>query len=229
MRKRLLLSFFVLAALVNFTIQASAEIDMSVFENNPDLYEVEIDEFDDTGEIKPDMELLDNVAVFDLDSDHYKDALAVQFDIKLVDESGLAVPRIILVYLGEDWIFIDKVILKTDSNRYTFEVESETEVNDDGKVFEYVTIPLGDISIQLLEDIRDQYYRLQGDTVEEEKYLISIEGRVAGSSGQGDFSLTFKQADKIAQMYDDFVVAGGLEQDLALVDRVVPCEIKELD
>ena len=185
------------------TAGAEVKFDISVFENNPD-YKVEFDEMDDTGTI----ESSEGNAVAGAGEDG--DGLKLgSVDIKII-ENQPPIMRISLLYMGEDWIFTDKVILKTADKRYAFEVERDTDVSD-GKIFESFTLALTDESIQMVKDMIDS-----------DNFMVKM--RLDGDR-KVDGSLIFNR-EKLTQMYNDYVVSGALENDFSLVKTVFPCEIK---
>ena len=153
----------------------------------------------------------------------------------IINDGELAIPRISLIYYGEDWIFTDTVIIKDDEKRFTFEVDAATDTYN-GKVFEGMELVLGENGIQLLEQIEKEYERkveeYKDETDMDVKELLTnyfiLDGRLSGSSGDRDFSFVVNSASKIIEFYNDFVEAGGLEQDLSVVEGEFPCTVKEM-
>lgn len=118
MKKTLLTLFTTIAVCGMSYSQVYAQIDVSVFENKAD-YDVDMDDFDDTGEISfvggdnmPSGTVIGNP---DGDSGY----ISGELDIKIIDDGNIAAPRMTLLYTGDDWIFTDKIIIKTESHRYT--------------------------------------------------------------------------------------------------------------
>lgn len=185
------------------TAAAEVKFDISVFENNPD-YEVEFDEMDDTGTIKSS----DGNEVSGVGEDD--DGLILGLvDIKIL-ENRAPVMRITLIYMGEDWIFTDKVILKPADKRYAFEVSRNTEVSD-GKIYEGYTLILTDESIQMVKDMIDS------DT-----FIVKM--RLDGDR-RVDGILLFDR-EKLTQMYNDYLASGALENDFSAFRKAFPCTIK---
>ncbi len=185
------------------TAAAEVKFDISVFENNPD-YEVEFDEMDDTGTITSS----DGNVVAGAGEDD--DGLILgSVDIKIL-ENQPPLMRISLLYMGEDWIFTDKVILKPADKRYTFEVKRNTDVSN-GKIFENFTLVLTEESIQVIRDMIDS-----------DNFMVKM--RLDGDR-KVDGSLIFDK-EKLTKMYNDYVVSGALENDFSLVKTVFPCTIK---
>lgn len=119
MKKTLLTLFTTIAVCGMSYSQVYAQIDVSVFENKAD-YDVDMDDFDDTGEISfvggdnmPSGTVIGNP---DGDSGY----ISGELDIKIIDDGNIAAPRMTLLYTGDDWIFTDKIIIKTESHRYTW-------------------------------------------------------------------------------------------------------------
>lgn len=241
MKKRNLILGMTMAICMMSSITASAGIDMSVFEKNTEIYEIEIDDFDDTGTITllDDEELYDGNAhglIYKGDEISFSDDLYISFDIRIINDGELAVPRISLLYYGEDWIFTDTVIIKDDEKRFTFEVDPVTDTYE-GKVYEGMDLILGFNGIQLLEQVAKQYEKNleeykdepDPDTKKFNENWVTLRGRLAGSSAERDFTFYIESASRVAQLYYDFVEAGGLEQDLSAVDEEFPCVIKEMN
>lgn len=185
------------------TAVAEVKFDISVFENNPD-YKVEFDEMDDTGTIESSE---DNAVAGKVEDD---DGLILgSVDIKIVEDLP-PIMRICLSYVGEDWIFTDKVILKPADKRYAFEVKRDTDVSN-GNIIESFALVLTDESIQMVKDMIDS-----------DNFIVKM--RLDGDR-KVDGSLIFDR-EKLTQMYNDYVVSGALENDFSLVKTVFPCVIK---
>ncbi len=185
------------------TAAAEVKFDISVFENNPD-YKVEFDEMDDTGTIESSE---DNAVAGKVEDD---DGLILgSVDIKIVEDLP-PIMRICLSYVGEDWIFTDKVILKPADKRYAFEVKRDTDVSN-GNIIESFALVLTDESIQMVKDMIDS-----------DNFIVKM--RLDGDR-KVDGSLIFDR-EKLTQMYNDYVVSGALENDFSLVKTVFPCVIK---
>ena len=185
------------------TAAAEVKFDISVFENNPD-YKVEFDEMDDTGTIESSE---DNAVAGKVEDD---DCLILgSVDIKIVEDLP-PIMRICLSYVGEDWIFTDKVILKPADKRYAFEVKRDTDVSN-GNIIESFALVLTDESIQMVKDMIDS-----------DNFIVKM--RLDGDR-KVDGSLIFDR-EKLTQMYNDYVVSGALENDFSLVKTVFPCVIK---
>lgn len=213
MRKKFLTVLTTLAICGMTCSTAFASIDTSVFENKTD-YDVEIDDFDDTGVISfaggdDQPSGIFGGYVKNDDDNGYIYGVA---DIKLIQDGEIAVPRITFIYYGEDWIFTEKIIVKTSAHRYTFDVTRNTDTGD-GKIYETCTVVLTDESIQLLKDIAD------GNTS-----MLDI--RFSGDR-KVDGSVVF-DLDAMKELYGDYVAAGGLEQDLSVLQDMFPCAIKDL-
>ena len=213
MRKKFLTVLTTLAICGMTCSTAFASIDTSVFENKTE-YDVEIDDFDDTGIISfvgGDDQPSGILGGFVKDDDD-KGYIYGTVDIKLIQDGEIAVPRIIFIYYGEDWIFTDKIIIKTTDHRYTFDVTRDTNT-DDGKIYEICTLVLTDESIQLLKDIAEgsvsvMDIRFSGDR--------KVDGTVV-------FDL-----DAMKELYEDYAAAGGLDQDLSILHDTFPCAVKDL-
>lgn len=215
MIKKVLSSVLVFSML--FSLTAMASIDTSVFESK-DIYKIEIDDFDDTGEITfvstDDNKDAPSNLIIGAGGEDSSDEGAIMgnFDIKMLDSPSLAVMRITLLYMGEDWIFTDDMIIKTNKHRYTFPVDRQAEA-EGGKVYEMYTLVITDKSRGLLEDLIEDggsaEYRLSGDRKVDGKLLLS--------------------EDALKTMYDDYTEAGGFDQNFTTISTSFPCETKDLE
>lgn len=115
--------------------------------------------------------------------------------------------------MAEEWAFIDEFIIIAGSNRYTFGVDCEREILDDGSIMEAFVVVLTDESIGLLEDIANSdsltcSYRLSGDDdVDGDIYFVQ---------------------DSIGYLYESYVDSGALENDFSLMKTVYSCGIKAM-
>lgn len=206
--KRSLGVLFLVLALFSITLSCSAGInfDISVFKNNP-KYTVEFDDMDDTGEIS----LLEGGSFFGSNQDGDKGIIMATLSLKIIDAFPPAL-KLKIIYYGEDWVFTDKVIIKPDSTRYTFEVNRNTDVRD-GMILEVYTVVLTDESIGLLKDIVDAnisnvQYRLDGDR--------NVDGQLE------------VDVANIKQFYDDYLASGALNNDFSDLKTIFPCAIKNI-
>ena len=194
-----------------FALAEGFEFDISVFEDDPN-FEVEFDDMDDTGKIQF-AEDSDMTGLF-IGTSEDEDGGVVLGDMSIVITEGLPpVLGIGAYYIADDWAFIDEFIIIAGSNRYTFEVECEREVLDDGGIVETFIIAFSDESIGLVEDIINSEettfrYRLSGDD--------DIDGEMLFSK------------DSVKLLYETYVASGALENDFSLVETVCPCEIKSV-
>ena len=212
MLKRLLAVVLACALLWSgFALAEGFEFDISVFEDDPN-FEVEFDDMDDTGKIQF-AEDSDMTGMF-VGTSEDEDGGVVLGDMSIVITEGLPpVLGIGAYYFADDWAFIDEFIIIAGSNRYTFEVECEREVLDDGGIVETFIIAFSDESIGLVEDIINSEettfrYRLSGDD--------DIDGEMLFSK------------DSVKLLYETYVASGALENDFSLVEAVYPCEIKSM-
>lgn len=192
-------------AFADATTASEIKFDISPFENS-DNYTIEFDDMDDTCKISF-TEDGHVVGVFDNDNG----AVWGNVDVKIV-ENLPPVLRTALLYTGEDWIFIDRVIIKTSNSRYTFEVERDTDVSD-GKIWEFFTLVFTDESIQMLQDIVDSndFY---------------VKCRLDGSSRDVDGRLYFN-LDQIKELLDDYQASGALDNDFSIIKELCPCKVKQ--
>ena len=211
MLKRLIAVILTCVLLWSGAALAEIEFDISVFENDPN-YEVEFDEMDDTGTIRF-AEDSERTNIFMGTTDDEDDGMLFGVtDIRIAEGFPPSV-RLSILYMAEDWAFIDEFIIIAGSNRYTFGVDCEREVLDDGNIMETFVVVLTDESIGLLEDIANSdslsfSYRLSGDDdVDGDIYFIQ---------------------DSIGYLYESYVDSGALENDFSLMKTVYSCEIKAM-
>ena len=179
--------------------------DLFPFENNAN-YEVEFDEMDDTGEIS----LVEGGTIIGTTEEDDEGFILGDFDIKIV-ENLPPVVRVNLLYIGEDWVFTDEVIIKPADTRYTFEVDRNTDV-EDGKIYEMFTLAMTDESIQMLQDIVDNDVSM-------------VKCRLNGSDRDVDCNLLFN-TEKLGVFLDDYRASGSLNNSFAMVKEMYPCKIK---
>ena len=211
MLKRLIAVILTCVLLWSGAALAEIEFDISVFENDPN-YEVEFDEMDDTGTIQF-AEDSERTNIFMGTTDDEDDGMLFGVtDIRIAEGFPPSV-RLSILYMAEDWAFIDEFIIIAGSNRYTFGVDCEREILDDGSIMEAFVVVLTDESIGLLEDIANSdsltcSYRLSGDDdVDGDIYFVQ---------------------DSIGYLYESYVDSGALENDFSLMKTVYSCEIKAM-
>lgn len=205
MKKQLALVITLLLVFIVSVPALAVTFDLSPFENNAN-YEVEFDEMDDTGEIA----LVDGGVIFGKTEEDDEGFLMGDFDIKIIEDFPPVI-RVTLLYMGEDWIFTDKVIIKPADTRYTFEVNCDTDI-EDGEIFEMATLVLTDESIQMLQDIVDNN-------------LSEVKCRLDGSERDVDFNLSFN-VEKLRIFLDDYRASGSLNNSFAAIREAYPCKIK---
>lgn len=211
MLKRLIAVILTCVLLWSGAALAEIEFDISVFENDPN-YEVEFDEMDDTGTIRF-AEDSERTNIFMGTTDDEDDGMLFGVtDIRIAEGFPPSV-RLSILYMAEEWAFIDEFIIIAGSNRYTFGVDCEREILDDGSIMEAFVVFLTDESIGLLEDIANSdsltcSYRLSGDDdVDGDIYFVQ---------------------DSIGYLYESYVDSGALENDFSLMKTVYSCEIKAM-
>lgn len=211
MLKRLIAVILTCVLLWSGAALVEIEFDISVFENDPN-YEVEFDEMDDTGTIRF-AEDSERTNIFMGTTDDEDDGMLFGVtDIRIAEGFPPSV-RLSILYMAEEWAFIDEFIIIAGSNRYTFGVDCEREILDDGSIMEAFVVVLTDESIGLLEDIANSdsltcSYRLSGDDdVDGDIYFVQ---------------------DSIGYLYESYVDSGALENDFSLMKTVYSCEIKAM-
>jgi|GEM_PF-7027896 len=96
--------------------------------------------------------------------------------------------RLRIQYVAEDWLFIEKYTIKTDTQTYTYTPSGEIKRdNGDGKIWEWCDESISDETLAMIKDIANsqnpkirfhgsQYVKDQHITFEERQSLISIMG-----------------------------------------------------
>lgn len=191
------------------SVFAEMNFDISVFEND-ERFSVEFDDMDDTGEIN----LADSDFLFYGHCDEEgMGAFAFKLDIKIVNELP-PVLRLHVMYLAEEWVFGDRLIIKAGENRYTFDIDRQTEVLDNGNIAEMFTICFTDESMKLLEDcIANPYsvrFRYDGD-----------------SEVNGSIPLIDTMIENMKLFYDTYIASGAVNNDFSAIAEFYPCEIKQ--
>ena len=211
MLKRLIAVILTCVLLWSGAALAEIEFDISVFENDPN-YEVEFDEMDDTGTIRF-SEDSERTNIFMGTTDDEDDGMLFGVTDIRIAEGFPPTVRLSILYMAEEWAFIDEFIIIAGSNRYTFGVDREREILDDGSIMEAFVVVLTDESIGLLEGIANSdsltcSYRLSGDdNVDGDIYFVQ---------------------DSIGYLYESYVDSGALENDFSLMKTVYSCEIKAM-
>ena len=205
MKKYLTLVIALVLVSVMSVHELAINFDISPFENNAN-YEVEFDEMDDTGEIT----LVEGGSFFGTGEEGDEGFIVGSVNIKIVEDLP-PVLRVQMGYIGEDWIFTNKVIIKPADTRYTFEVDRDTDVSD-GKIYEMFTLAMTDESIQMLQDIVDND-------------VILVKCRLDGSDRDLDCNLLFDR-EKLGQLLIDYKASGALDNSFALIKDMYPCTIK---
>lgn len=201
-----LISFLVLFILTVIPALADINFDISVFENSGN-YDIEFDDMDDTGTIQPKEGNI--IMGMPTDGEDDEGALFGYADIRIT-EGQPPVIRLSLLYIGEEWIFTDDVILKPADTRYTFEVNRSTDV-DGGKIYESFTIVITDENISLIKDIAESNTGL-------------IRCRLAGDRDV-DLNLIIDPS-MMSEMYELYVASGALNNDFSKIKLVFPCTVK---
>lgn len=151
MKKVLVLVLTICLLMVSAQAFAAGSFDISVFENVNGI-EISRDDMKDATYID-----------MNRDADSWRDAF---FDPGLSDyyycsfypsirinSSGVAVMRWFCDFFGEDWAFIDEIIIKVGDNRYSFSgVDIDRNVVDHGDVLEELGIVFGDEHLAFLQD-----------------------------------------------------------------------------
>lgn len=134
-------------------------------------------------------------------------------DIKILGNGDIAAPRLSLIYYGEDWISTEQVIVRTSDHSYTFDVDTTTDTSD-GKIYEMCTLVLTDESIQLLEDVA-------------KNTRAAMDVCFLGDREVNGCIVFVKE--NMEKLYEDYVEAGGLDQDLSIIHEFFPCTVEDLN
>ena len=209
--KRIISIVFIAVMLTMISNLSLAEIQYDISAFDDPLFDIQIDEMDDTGTI----ELADSKGSAFAGSGDNDDGgvLIGEIDIRIVEDFP-PVMRLTFIYSGEKWCFVEKMIIKTDASRYTFNVSHDTEM-EGSRVYEMFTIILTDQSIKMIQDILEA-----GSTLAIVKY------RMVGSERDIDGNLLVMNLEEIKKLYDAYVASGALENDFTAVDSMNKVTIK---
>lgn len=90
-------------------------------------------------------------------------------------------------YTGDDWLFINSVIINADDERYFLDLcESNTDVLDGGKIEEFIVVCLDSDDAKMVEQIYTS-----------DEVLVRFNGR----EGNHDFELGKREKDNLHYMY----------------------------
>ncbi len=191
----------VLTSVVSY---ATTAFDISVFENNEN-YVVKYDDMNDTGTIM----FAGEGSYFTGETEKFGDSVTGVIAAVLTE----SLPPTICIYIqynGQDIISSEKIILKTDTTRYTFTVQSKTDY-ESGKFVDVSCIAISDQSIEFLNDIASNNtskvkFRIDG--------TVDVDGYI------------YLDPITLGMLYDDYIKAGALSEDFTIYNILYPCEIK---
>lgn len=69
-----------------------------------------------------------------------------------LNDNGYAWKRLVIRYHGDDWLFIKKIIVKTDNQTYTIDA-SNSERDNNADVWEWVDLSVGNVEDVIIQDI----------------------------------------------------------------------------
>ena len=151
MKKVLVLVLTICLLMVSAQAFAAGSFNTSVFQNVSGI-EVNTDDMKNATyiDLDPDTESWRESFFDPAFSDYYYCAFYPSIRI---NSSGVAVLRWFCDFYGEDWAFIDEIIVKVGDNRYSFsDVDINRNVVDHGDVMEELGIVFGAEHLAFLED-----------------------------------------------------------------------------
>ena len=202
----LALTLLLLFTLSVFSNALAASFDINAF-SDAEVFEIEIDDMDDTGEIS----LKNGGSVFGTLTFGSKTIIVIgDVDIKITEDFPPVI-RISLLTMGDKACYVDKVILKPSDTRYTLEVSGDREY-EDGTIFEVITLVITDQSIGLLTDI------ISNETG-------SVKIRLVGTNTM-DGTIYFN-CEGLKTLYDAYIKSGALKDyRWFTLDKLFTWEIK---
>ncbi len=180
----------VVLCLTLLSINAFADIDYSVFTDY--RFEINQDDMTGTGGI-----MFNTTPCYQayMETNHG----IVNSIPAIIVSDGTAMLSIMFSYTANDWCFIKDIIIKAGENRYFFsDVSGNTDV-EDGGISEMVILSFGEKSYPLLQYIS-------------ENQSAEIKIRLDGSESDEDFILEPVVKEALKNLYDGFVLGGGLSQ-----------------
>lgn len=103
-------------------------------------------------------------------------------------EDGQRWRRLVIRYHGDDWLFINKIIIKTDNQTYTLNAsDSKRENNTD--VWEWIDIPEGSAEYVIISDIINSK---------------TVKVRFVGQQYHKDWTLTAKEIRGLKEIEDHY-------------------------
>ena len=202
------LALFIIACMVCMfvPVMSFADINFDLKAFDEEFFDIEIDEMDDSGEIR----VKDSKASFMWSGDNSEDGLVFgSFDIKIIEQYPPCI-RMSVMLISKKYAFIDKRIFKVGDRRYTFSADSDSET-EDGTIYEMSTIVLTDESIALVKDIIDNDGK--------------IKFRLSGSKRNVDGDLVMP-TEGLKMLYEAYVASGALKNNFSAFRTAFPVTIK---
>lgn len=208
--KKCLVLFLGLLMVFSTAVPALADVnfDITPFEET-DTFEIEFDETDNSYRIK----FVDDSDIWGVS---FKDgdigSLSAWMDVMVLEDYPPVI-RIILLFGGEKENCTDKIIIKPDKTRYSFDVETESYTYDKNKIERAVLILTGD-RIQMLKDIVDND-------------VFSVDCRFVGDRNiETNLFFTKNRRKQIEELYTLYEDSGALDNDFSVIEELFPCTIK---
>lgn len=88
-------------------------------------------------------------------------------------------------YEGDDWLFVDSMTIKTDTQKYDLSWSLDNRDNDGGRVWEWLSLKNKEINIEMLEDMMNS---------------SSTTIRLRGSQYYDDRELTYNEKEALKQI-----------------------------
>ncbi len=201
-------ALFLIACMLNMLLPgmgfASVDFDINAFDE--EVFDVSIDEMDDTGEIA----VKDSGAAFIGSGDKSEDGIIYgSFDIRIIENFPPCI-RLTLMLISNKNADITKQIFKVGDRRYTFTADCDSDV-DDGTIYEMCTIVFTDESVAFVKDIIDNDGK--------------VKFRLDGSKRQVDGTFTMP-IEGLKKLYDAYVASGALNNDFIVLKTIYPVAIK---
>lgn len=201
--KRVMTVWLAILLVIGLGNTAFAAIDLTVFENAKG-YKYTYDDMDDSYTVVSETEIVDLLVDF---------SGAIYLDVKGT-EAGCAM-RLMMVAANPAGkkIGFNGAIIKTDANKYSFDISNVTDMSTSSAGLEAGIFALGSTGIQMLKDI-----------------LASTEDvkvRYTGASKNIDFVMSDAQISEINAILTLFTEAGAVDQEiLSSLETVYPIKVK---
>ena len=213
MKKILALLLTACVLLCAFTVAASADFNASVFTSSADYSVTALD--GGAMQIALNKSAISGYADASVTlNDNDIGNLTADPDI-LYGTDGLYVFRLVLAYTNTTVPSAQKVVITTADHRYAFTPAVSYTQAEDGKPTETMVLSLTSAAtLKLVSELATAQTPAE----------FSIQGAAKTVSG----TIAFRATEAVETMYNNYVLAGGLQQDLSAYTNQTPCDVNSI-